>query len=72
MAKHESKCRDCAKCTERGITRWVKKTANTAAVVGTLGASAVGAKAIRGMRQMCPICGHPIAQHATIDGRFKD
>ncbi len=65
-------CRDCTKCTERGLTRLVKKTANAAMVVGTLGTSAVGAAAVRGMRQNCPVCGHPITRHEIIDGRFKD
>lgn len=69
MAK---KCRDCKKCTERGIVGLVKKTANAALVVGSLGTSAVGAAAIRGMRKNCPVCGHPITMHEIIDNRFKD
>ncbi len=72
MAKRERKCRDCNKCTERGLTRFTKKVANVTMVVGTLGTSVVGAKAIRGMRQNCPICGHPITTHEMIDGRFQD
>ncbi len=71
MAKPD-KCRDCTKCTERGITRLTKKIGNAALVVGTLGTSAVGAAAIRGVRQNCPVCGHPITIHSVIDGRFKD
>ena len=66
------KCRDCQKCTERGLTRLVKKTANAALIAGSLGASVVGAAAIKGMRQNCPICKHPITHHEIIDGRFKD
>jgi hypothetical protein len=72
MAKREKRCRDCKKCTERGIAGFTKKLANTTMIVGTLGTSAVGAKAIRGMRQNCPICGHPISMHEIVDGRFKD
>ncbi len=71
MAKSD-KCRDCAKCTERGITRLTKKIGNAALVVGSVGTSALGAAAIRGMRQNCPVCGHPMTQHTVIDGRFKD
>jgi len=70
MAK--DKCRDCKKCTERGIVKLVKKTANTALIAGTLGGSAVGAKAVKGLRQICPVCGHPITTHELVDGRFKD
>jgi hypothetical protein len=65
-------CRDCKKCTERGILGLGKKVANTALAVGTLGGSVIGAAAIRGMRQNCPQCGHPITMHAVVDGRFKD
>ena len=66
------KCRDCSKCTERGLTRLVKKASNAALIAGSLGTSVVGAKAIKGMRQTCPVCKHPIAWHEIIDGRFKD
>jgi hypothetical protein len=69
MAK---KCRDCKKCTERGILGLGKKMANTALIVGSLGTSVVGATAVRGVRKMCPVCGHPIATHEIIDRRFKD
>lgn len=72
MAKHDRKCRDCKKCTERGISGLTKKVANATLVVGTLGTSAIGAKAVRGMRQNCPVCGHPITTHDVVDGRFKD
>ncbi len=71
MAKGRQ-CRDCKKCTERGITRLVKKTANATLAVGTLGASVVGAAAVKGVRQNCPVCGHPITHHDVVDGRFKD
>lgn len=70
MAK--KKCRDCKKCTERGILGLGKKLANTALIVGSLGTSVVGAAAVRGVRQNCPECGHPLAMHAVVDGRFKD
>ena len=66
------KCRDCKKCTERGILGMGKKLANAALVVGTLGTSAVAAAAVRGVRQNCPVCGHPVTMHAVVDGRFKD
>jgi hypothetical protein len=69
MAK---KCRDCKKCTERGIVGLVKKTANAGLIVGTLGTSVIGSKTIHGMRQVCPECKHPITMHEVIDGRFKD
>lgn len=72
MAKHDRKCRDCSKCTERGITRLTKKVGNATMVATTLGTSALGAKAVRGMRENCPICGHPITRHQLVDGRFKD
>lgn len=72
MANKNDRCRDCKKCTERGITRLTKKVANGALVATTLGGSAVGAAAVRGMRQNCPVCGHPITHHTVIDGRFKD
>lgn len=65
-------CRDCGKCTERGVTRLIKKAANATLVVGTLGTSAVTAKAIKGMRKTCRECGHPLEWHQEIDGRFKD
>lgn len=72
MGKKDRVCRDCKKCTERGIMRLTKKLANTTMVVGTLGTSAVSAKAIRGLRQNCPVCGHPITHHEFVDGRFQD
>jgi hypothetical protein len=68
----KNKCRDCSKCTERGITKLIKKTANAGLIVGTLGTSVAGAQAIKGVRQNCPICTHPISRHEIIDGRFKD
>lgn len=70
MAK--DKCRDCKKCTERGIVKLMKKTANTALIVGTVGTSAVGSKVVKEMRQICPVCKHPITAHEIVDGRFKD
>jgi len=70
MAKKH--CRDCKKCIERGILSMGKKLANAALVVGTLGTSAIGAAVVRGVRQNCPQCGHPITMHSVIDGRFKD
>jgi hypothetical protein len=72
MVKRDRKCRDCKKCTQRGISKLTKKVANATLVVGTLGTSAVGAAAFRGMRQNCPICGHPITEHEFVDGRFQD
>lgn len=66
------KCRDCKKCTERGLIGMTKKAANAALIAGSLGTSVVGAKAARGLRQNCPVCNHPITWHHTIDGRFKD
>jgi len=69
MAK---KCRDCKKCTERGILGFTKKVGNAALIAGTLGGSVVGAKAAKGLRQNCPECGHPITYHEVVDGRFKD
>lgn len=68
----DSTCRDCKKCTERGITKMVKKAGNAALIVGTLGTSAVGAQVVKGVRQNCPVCGHPLTMHSVIDGRFKD
>jgi hypothetical protein len=68
----KDKCRDCKKCTERGITRLTKKMANGALIAGTLGTSAVGSKVVKGMREICPICKHPITSHEIVDGRFKD
>lgn len=70
MAK--GKCRDCKKCTERGMVGLTKKLGNAALITGTLGTSVVGAKMVRGMRQNCPVCGHPLTQHSIVDGRFKD
>lgn len=72
MAKRDRKCRDCKKCTERGISKFTKKVANTTLAVGSLGTSVMGAAAVRGMRQNCPICGHPITAHEFVDGRFQD
>lgn len=70
MAK--DKCRDCGKCTERGLTKLIKKTANAGLIVGSLGTSAIAAQGVKGLRQNCPICKHPISRHEIIDGRFKD
>lgn len=70
MAK--DKCRDCKKCTERGITRLTKKVANAGLITLTVGGSVVGSKAVKGLRQNCPICKHPITTHEIVDGRFKD
>lgn len=72
MARKDDKCRDCKKCTERGIAGFTKKMANATLIAGTLGTSVVGAKAVRGVRQNCPVCGHPLKMHSVIDGRFKD
>jgi hypothetical protein len=66
------KCRDCSKCTERGIKRFTKKVANAALITGTLGGSAVASKGVKAVRELCPICNHPLAWHEIVDGRFKD
>jgi hypothetical protein len=66
------KCRDCKKCKERGLIGLTKKLGNTALIVGTLGTSVIGAKAVKGMRENCPVCGHPITTHEIVDGRFAD
>ncbi len=70
MAKNG--CRDCKKCTERGVFGFTKKVANAALIAGTLGTSVIGSKAVKSLRQTCPVCSHPLAQHSVIDGRFKD
>ena len=67
-----NKCRDCKKCKERGITRFAKKAANAALIVGTVGTSALAAQGIKVARENCPVCGHALAMHSIIDGRFKD
>jgi hypothetical protein len=71
VAKHP--CRDCSKCTERGATRDIKRLANLALIVCTLGVSAIVSRMIHGGRKLCPQCGHPITRHArSREGWFKD
>lgn len=66
-------CRDCSKCTERGITSAGKKSANAVLIGGTLGMSVVGSKLVGAFRKKCPQCGHPLSLHAqTESGAFKD
>jgi ribosomal protein S27AE len=40
--------------------------------VGTLGMAAIGAKVARSFRKTCPVCGHPMADHLTVDRCFQD
>lgn len=60
-------CRDCEQCTQTGLKKLGKTTVN----VGTLGMAAIGAKMARGFRKTCPVCGHAMADHLTVDGRFQ-
>jgi hypothetical protein len=71
MAKQH--CRDCSKCTERGVTSTVKALANATLIVCTLGISAVVSKMIHSGRKLCPQCGHPLSRHERVaSGMFKD
>lgn len=72
MPGRNSNCRDCSKCTERGLISTMKALANTVLIVCTLGISAVVAGFIRGSRKMCPVCNHPLSMHSMVGGRFKD
>ncbi len=66
-------CRDCDKCTERGLTRDVKRLANLALIICTVGLSALVSKWIHSGRRLCPQCRHPLSRHArSSEGWFKD
>ncbi len=57
-------CRDCKRCTESVLTRLVKKPVRvTQAPIGIVTAIT---------RKKCPHCGHNVADHELVDGRFKD
>lgn len=61
-------CRDCRRCTETPIMRGLRKLFN----ICTLGIVALISRFGRSVQKTCRVCGHPIAFHSIIDGRFKD
>lgn len=65
-------CRDCSKCTERGVATGAKKSANLVLIVCTFGLSAIISGIFGMFRKKCPICGHPMKWHARVGGRFVD
>ena len=65
MAKNNKMaCRDCKRCTESPVKRVIMAPARvaTAPLTGTVNL----------MRKKCRRCGHPLAWHKFIDGRFVD
>ena len=66
--KRATTCRDCGQCTQTGIKRFGKKMVN----ISTLGTAHVVAKTSRAFRETCPVCGHPMSDHKTVDGKFQD
>lgn len=65
-------CRDCSKCTERGITSIMKRLGNRMLAVLTLGTSAVVSRMIHSGRKMCPRCHHPLSRHTMVGGKYQD
>lgn len=61
-------CRDCKRCVESPMTRFLRVLFN----VCTLGVFALLGSLRRSVQKTCRICGHPIAFHSVVDGRFKD
>ena len=66
--KRQTTCRDCSQCTQTGVKRFGKKMVN----IGTLGGAALVAKTARAFKEVCPVCGHPMDDHRTVDGKFQD
>lgn len=66
------RCRDCSRCTERGLLSATRALGKVALVIGTLGIWAVIERVANGIRRMCPVCGHPLAWHRVVDGRYQD
>jgi len=66
------RCRDCTKCTERGMTSTFKTLGNLCLIVCTLGLSAIASNLIHSGRKLCPECRHPLSRHTMVRGRYQD
>jgi hypothetical protein len=65
MAKgNKVPCRDCARCTESPVKRAVMGPARM------LASPVTGTRNL--LRKKCRRCGHPLAWHKVVDGRFAD
>ncbi len=64
----DTSCRDCALCTRRGISKFGRKMIH----VGSFGTTKVASKAYNSVKETCPVCGHPMAEHRYVEGRFQD
>lgn len=52
------------------MTSGLKKWANLALIICTLGLSIPASWLIHSVRKPCPVCGHPISRHAVEHGLY--